>query len=294
MFKLKCLFGTAAVLVAALGLGRAADDTTYDLRGPAPMKGQVLVVKGTAKIKDADTTMKAAGETIALKLTLDATSEEETKILAVDGRNVTKAQTKVVKERSDATATVAGMDVNQSEPGSLEKETIISERDGKKWKHALADGKPTEKQKKELDGRDGPENGDDLYPKDKVKAGHTWKADAAALPKGLALFHNSFSDVKGSVEAKFVKVEEVDGESCAVIEWTGKITAKMKDEGEPNADVEITDLKITTHKSLKTGVNVKEKFTGKLKLTGNQKMGDVKVDITMTGPFSGEATTKLK
>ncbi len=93
MFKLKCAIGAAAVLVAALGLGRAADENTYDLRGPAPTKAQVFVVKGTAKIKEADTTMKAAGETITLKLSLDATSEEEVKVLAVDGRTVTKCQT---------------------------------------------------------------------------------------------------------------------------------------------------------------------------------------------------------
>ncbi len=158
----------------------------------------------------------------------------------------------------------------------------------------LVDSKPTEKQKKELDGRDGMENGDDLYPKDKVKVGHTWKTDAAALPKGLALFHNSFVDAKGTLDQKFVKVEDVEGEPCAVIETTGKMTAKMKDEGEPNADVELTDLKVTVHKSLKTGVNLKEKFTAKLKLEGTQKMDGVKVEIKMAGPISGEATTKLK
>lgn len=289
MFKLRWMIGAAAVFVA-VGLGRAADGDTYDLRGPAPAKGQVFVSKGTLKIKDADTVMKVMGQTIALKIDLDATSEEEAKVLAVDGRNVTKCQTKIVKERADVTANVNGQEMSHTEPTALEKETVISERDGKGWKHSLVDTKPTEKQKKELDSRNGIENDDDLYPKEKVKVGHTWKVDAKALTKMLG---NSFSDVKGSLDQKFVKVEDVDGETCAVVESSGKLTAKMKDDGEPTIDVEM-DLKVTTYKSLKTGVSVKEKFTGKIKLEGVQKMDDLKVDIKMSGPISGDSTTKLK
>lgn len=290
MLKFKLALGAVAVLFAAVNLGRAADDDTYDLRGPAPVKGQVFVSKGTLKIKDADTTMKVAGQTVNLKINLLVTSEEESKVLAVDGRNVTKSQTKITKERADVTANFGGQEMTHTEPTALEKETVISERDGKGWKHSLVDTKPTEKQKKELDSRNGIENDDDLYPKEKVKVGHTWKVDAAALTK---LLGNSFSDVKGKLDQKFVKVEKVDGEECTVIESTGKITAKMKDDGEPTIDVEM-ELKVTTYKSLKTGVSVKEKFDGKIKLEGVQKMDDIKVDIKMSGPISGESTTSLK
>ena len=44
------MLGGLAVLVACGAAGRAADDETYDLRGPAPKKGQVFVSKGTLKI----------------------------------------------------------------------------------------------------------------------------------------------------------------------------------------------------------------------------------------------------
>lgn len=290
MLKFKWVIGAAAVLFTAFNLSRAADDDTFDLRGPAPEKGQVFISKGTLKIKDADTTIKVAGQALNLKMSMVVTSEEEAKVLAVDGRNVTKCQTKVVTERANVTGSFGGMDIDMTEPTALEKETIISERDGKKWKHVLVDTKPTEKQKKELDNRNGIENDDDLYPKEKVKVGHTWKVDAAALTKMLG---NSFTDVKGSLNQKFVKVEEVDGEKCAVIESSGKITAKMKDDGEPTVDVEM-ELKVTTHKSLKTGANAKEKFTGKIKLSGIVKMDDVKAEMTLSGPISGDSTTKLK
>jgi hypothetical protein len=291
MLKFKCAVGAAAVLFTALGLGRAADDQTYDLRGPAPQKGQVFVSKGNLKIKDADTTMKLMGQTINLKLDMVVTSEEEAKVLAVDGRNVTKCQTKIIKERADITANVAGMEQSTTEPAELEKETVISERVGEgKWKHVLVDTRPTAKQKKELDNRNGIENDDDLYPKDKVKVGHTWTVDAAALTK---LLGNSFTNVKGKLNQKFVKVEEVDGEQCAVVESVGKISAKMKDEGEPTVDVEM-ELKITTWKGLKTGVAVKEKYSGTIKLSGTQKVDDVNAEITLSGPLTGDTTTRLK
>ncbi len=291
MLKLKWVIGAAAVLFAALNTTTGADDDTFDLRGPAPTKGQVFVGKGTLKITNADTTMKVAGQTINMKLDLVVTSEEEAKVLAVDGRNVTKCQTKVIKERADVSATIDGNKTPpMTEPTALEKETIISERDGKKWKHALVDTKPSDKQKKELDSRNGIENDDDLYPTDKIKVGHTWTVDAAALNK---LLGNSFTDVKGKVDQKFTKIEEIDGEKVAVINSTAKITGKMKDDGEPNVDVEM-ELKITTWKSLKTGVSVKETFAGKIKLAGTVKMDDVKAEMTLSGPISGEGTTKLK
>jgi hypothetical protein len=286
---MKWAIGAAAVLFAALNLSRAADDETYDLRGPAPKEDQVFVSKGTMKIKDADTTMKIAGMEIALKLDLLVTSEEESKILAVKGREVTKCRTKIIKERADMTATFGGQEMSHTEPTALEKEIIISERDGKKWKHSLVDNKPTDKQKKELDSRNGIENDDDLYPAEKVKVGHTWTVDAAALNK---LLGNSFTEVKGKVNQKFTKVEKVDGEECAVVDSTGKITAKMKEDGEPSVDVEM-DLKVTTWKSIKTGLAVKEKYSGKIKLSGTVKMDDAAVEMTLSGPLSGESTTKF-
>jgi hypothetical protein len=284
MFRFRCAIGAAVVLFAALGFGRAQDDT-FDLRGPAPQKGQVLVSKSTLKIKDADTVMRAAGEKVELKLTFLVTVEEEAKVLEVDGRNVTKCQIKIARDRTETSAS----GLNQTEPSVLEKETVISTRDGKKWKHALEGTEPNDKQKKELADRNGIENDDDLYPKEKVKVGHTWTVGAAALNKMMG---NSFSDLKGKVDQKFVKVEDLDGEKVAVVESSGKITGKMKDDGEPTIDAEL-DLKITTWRSLKSGIAVKEKYEGKISLNGTVKEENVKVEMMLTGPLAGEATTKL-
>ena len=280
-----------AVVVALAGGFAAADDKTYDLRGPAPTKGQVFVSKMTLKIKDADTTLKVMGMNLKLKMTMNVQGEEEQKVLAVDGRNVTKSQSKIVKERAEITTDFGGMNQAMTQPTELEGEVVISERVGDKWKHSLVDTKPTDKQKKELDNRNGIENEDELYPAEKVKVGHTWKVEAKALTK---LFGNSFTDIKGELAQKFVKVETVEGEECALVESEGSVKGKMKDDdGMPSLDVEM-DLKVKSWRSIKTGVELKGTFEGKIKLAGKQKIDEQPVDITLAGPLSGESSTRLK
>ena len=279
-----------AVLAGTLGLSRGADDEAYDLRGPAPRKGDVTVSKTVFKIKNAEVTLKVAGMKVDAKQTLTASGEEELKVLAVKGRQVTKAQTKVTREQIEAVTSIGGAEMADKKAGDLEGETILSERTGEgKWKHTLVDTKPNDKQKKELDKRVGPENEDDLYPEGKVKAGHAWTVDASALQRQ---FGGSITDLKGKIKMKFVKVEDVNGETCAVIEMAGVIKGVAKEE-EGDLDVEL-DLKGTTWRSAKTGLDVKDKAAGTIKMSGKVEMDGVKVDLHLEGPFTIEGTSKFK
>ena len=281
-----------AVLAGAIGLGqaRARQDETYDLRGPAPKKGQVYVNKSTMRVKNADLTIKAGGQTLDIKQSMTMSGHEEEKVLAVEGRQVTKSQAKIIKDTVDTVASFGGQQMTDTKKNELQGEVIISERTGEgKWKHSLVDNKPTDEQKKELDKRLGPESEDDLYPAEKVKPGHTWTVDAAAMKK---FFGNSFTDVKGKMAQKFVKVEDLDGEACAVIESKGPIKAKMKDE-DAKLEVEL-ELKSTTWRSLKTGIDLKAKYEGKIKMSGKQKMDGIEAEVNLEGALTGEGTTVLK
>jgi hypothetical protein len=284
--------GLAVALVAGGGLGaaRPAADEAYDLRGPAPKEKQVLVTTTKLTIKDADVAIKVGGMTINAKQLLVATSEEEVKTLAVRDRQATKVQTKVAKDQAETVTTLGGQDIKDDKKGDLHGEVIISERTGEgKWKHRLVDTQPTDKQKKDLDRRVGPENQDDLYPAEKVKVGHEWTVDATALQK---VFAGAITDLKGKLKMKFVKIEMVDGEECAVIESSGKITGVAK-EDEGDLDVEL-DMKGTTWRSVKTGVDVKDKAEGKIKMSGKVEMDGVKADLELTGPITIESISKLK
>lgn len=280
-----CLLGC---LVLSASLRAAADG--YDLRGPGPVKGQVTVTTATFTITDATVRFGVGGMTLEAKQTLRAVQEEHVKVLAIEGRQATKVQTKVVKDQTETTTTIGGQNLDEKKPGELQGEVIISERVGNgKWKHVLVDTQPTEKQKKELDKRVGPENDDELYPAGKVQPGHAWTVDAKVLQR---IFGGSITDLKGKLELKFVRVEELDGEPCAVIEMKGKITGVAK-EDEGDLDIEL-DLKGTTWRSLKSGLDVKDKVSGRVRMSGRVTMDGSEVDIVLTGPVTIETTAKRK
>ncbi len=284
-----CRAAGLALALAVLAPARAEDEA-YDLRGPAPAKGQVTVTKTTFKITNADVVLMVGGMKLDATQTLTAFAEEHVKVLAVEGRQATKVQTKVVKEQVESSTKIAGQNIDEKKPGELQDETIISERtENGKWKHKLLDTNPTEKQKKELDKRVGPENQDELYPAGRVKPGHTWTVNATALQR---IFGGSISDLKGMMNMKFVRVEKLDGEDCAVIDFEGKITGVSK-EDEGTLDVEL-ELKGTTWRSVKTGLDVKDKATGKVRMSGKISMDGTEVDITLTGPVVIESTAKRK
>ncbi len=285
----KLAIGMVLLLSGALHLS-AREDAAVDLRGPAPKKGTATVSKSVFKIKNADVKLQVAGMKLEAKQTLTATEEEEVKVLAVEGRQATKVQTKITKEKVETSTSLGGQDMDDTKAGDLEGEVIISERskDGK-WKHSLVDNKPNDKQKKELDKRVGPENEDELYPEGKVKVGHTWTVEASALQR---VFGGSITDLKGKLKMKFVKMEEVDGEMCAVIEAVGVIKGVAK-EDEGTLDVEL-DLVGTTWRSVKTGLDVKDKAKGTIKMSGKIEMDGVKVDLALEGPFTIDSTSKAK
>lgn len=289
MRAMKWAIGMGVMLGVSIHLS-ARDDEAVDLRGPAPKKGEVTVSRSVFKIKEADVKVDVAGNKLEVKQTLVATEEDEVKVLAVEGRQATKVQTKVMLEKTEATTTFGGQTMDDNKDGDLQGEVIISERikDGK-WKHALVDTKPTEKQKKELDKRVGPENEDDLYPEGKVKVGHTWTVDASALQR---VFGGSITDLKGKLKMKFVRIEQVNGEQCAVIEAVGVIKGIAK-EDEGTLDVEL-DMKGTTWRSVKTGLDVKDKAMGKIKMSGKINMDGADAKIELEGPFTIESTAKSK
>jgi hypothetical protein len=268
----------------------AGDDEGYDLRGPAPKKGQVFHSKGTITVKNGDLVLTVGGDTTKAKQTLVLTGEEEDTVLAVEGRQVTRCRTRVIKDRVSTVTDLGGQEVKDEEPGELEGEVLISERIGEgKWKHTLVDTKATDKQKKKLDQREGPDSDDPLYPEGKVKVGHTWSSGAEALRRSLG---KGLTDLDGKVDQKFVRVEDVAGESCAVIEMKGKLKGKLKDE---EGDLELAmDFKATTWRSLKTAADVKEKYEGRITIEGKQKMGGMTIGIHLEGPFVAEGTTAVK
>ena len=277
----------SGLVVMVLVFGAARADDTFDLRGPAPQKGTQFTTAGKLKVAGADAEMKRGDAVVKFKLDLTVTLEEDVKLLDVNGREITKLQTKLRRGRVETVGLAKG--AAQVEPSVLEQETVVGVFDGKTWKHSLAAGQPTEAQMKALAEFKGFASPDALYPNEKVKVGHAWTADASGLDR---LLSHTLTDVQGKLDRKFAKVETIDGERLAVIESSGKVSGKMKGNGDqpPTADIE---MKHTAWKSLKTGLVVNDSFTGTLAVTGRSKDGDVVTELTIKGPISGESATKV-
>jgi hypothetical protein len=264
---------------------------TYDLRGPGPKKGDVLLNQSKLTMPECVMVLKVNGQEIKITQNMTIQNEEEETYLEVTDRQVVKSRTKILKDLIKTQGQFAGQDINEEKKGDLEGEIVSTERtkDGK-WKHSLIDGKPNDEQKKALDQRDGPENTDDIYPAEAVKIGHAWEVDAAKIK---SLTGNSFTDVSGKMKLKFLRVEKLGGEECAVIETQGTMKGKMKGDDVEQANAELK-IKSLGWLSLKTGIEVKSQFEGTMKLSGKMKIEGEEVEMKMEGPIKGTNAIKKK
>jgi len=277
-----------SLAVAGCSVASAADET-YDLRGPAPMKGQ--------KSRDVLTfTMKKASISLDLgndvkfdgKVDMTTVTETEDEILAVDGRKVTKLRTKIIKDEAKRKTTIAGDTTDETDKKALVGEIVFSELTKDGWKHSLEDATPSDKQKKELKDFDNPESDDDLYPAEKIKVGHEWNIDPSAFKKVLG---SNISDAKGTGKAKFLRIEKYADEECAVLEMDLDVTAKLKQE-DSLLDVAIKG-KVKIYRSIASAIDLKFNIDGTAKFSGTVEEDGMKVNMTFGGKMVGEGTSKV-
>jgi hypothetical protein len=292
MFRIRTMGMALAVCVALPALPLRAEDKTYDLRGPATKKGTVYADTTLTRIKDA-TVIARIGQA-ELKLgtaSVDGDKKTEVEILAVNGHDVTRIRTHIVKDTTKLKGNLDGNDVNETEEDPLTGKVVISEWNGKKWTHKLEKGEPNEKEQGKLDEFDGIAQEYALYPTGRVPVGHKWESDAATLQKGMFAAMNAV-DLTGKSTSHFIKIEKVAGEDCAVIETDLSVKGTRDSKGE-KAPFAMSG-KRTVYRSLATGDILKEDFDGKMTLVVVQKEDGLKTEIEISGPFTAHSTSGVK
>jgi hypothetical protein len=220
---------------------------------------------------------------------MTATSEMEEEILGVDGRDVTKLRTKVLKDEIADKTTLDGKTESKTEKKSLVGEIVYSEKTKNGWKHSLEDAKPSEKQEKELKDFDDPINDDDLYPDGNVKVGHAWDIDAKAFKK---IVGSKMTDAKGTGKGKFVRIDTLNGETCAVIEIEFDFKARLKQE---DSDFQIAMKgKLTSYRSIAEGIDLKFSIDGTAKFDGDVEEDGMKIPMVFSGKMNVEGATTIK
>lgn len=277
----------ACALAAAPAFG--ADDETYDLRGPAPKKGDVITHEVRSLTKDAVRTVKLGDKAVSDRFSELRVKERELEVLAVEGGEIARLRIKVLKDVTEETRQKGKRTAKQVTPNKLDKQFIYSERVKGEWKNTLEDAKPTKEQKESLADLQPFKIEDVLLPTGKVKVGHEWKIDAAQFQKILG---KKVRDLTGGGTGRFVKVEKDGDEPVAVYEINFDITAKMDEDGSP-LEMKLA-AKQTTKRSLKTGYDLSSKSDGRLALKGKTDIDGEQAEIDFTGTIDETETWKLK
>jgi hypothetical protein len=217
------------------------------------------------------------------------TTQEEVEFLSVEGRKVVKQRTRIIKDETKRTTTIAGDEKDDTDKGELAGEIVFSELTKDGWKHTLEDTTPSEKQLKELKNFTEPNSDYDLYPEMKIKVGHTWDVSAEALKKVLG---TRVTKIEGKGKSKLLRIEKFGGEDCAIVETELAIKATIK-EGDNDINVDFKG-KVITHRSLKSCVDLKNFRDGMAKYSGTVEEDGMKVDLKFSGKETIESTTEIK
>jgi hypothetical protein len=262
----------------------------YDLRGPALDKGLKFTLKRSSTMKDGDMEVDAPTGKLIFKVSSSETSEKEVELVAVEGRQPTRLNTKVVKgeQKVNYTGQGAPPEVKQANPlaGLTVRSALEKDAKGKRaWKHTLDKGEPTAEQKPffERFAAWSPEDG--FFPARKVRAGETWEIgtnDLRTFPGGGAKMKGFSAKGRGKLRG----VERYDGEMCAVVEIT--LTAKGTQEHTGLALTVESTAKMTVYRSLRCGINLKTIAETNAKATSD------KPKLTLTGKEKTVTTVAVK
>lgn len=284
---------TRAILAAALaGLSLAAvaagGGPTYDLRGPAPRKGQKVTRKGALALTGGKLTADDGAGSSTYDVALSGAAEEELEVLAVEGRQVTRARLKFGKAASEVAVTLGGKERKARETKALSGETVLLERVKGKWKKELAGGKPTAKQAGELEGLDAPADEGLSYPETKAARGHRWDVKPAQVAR---LLGGGLTGLTGKASAHFRAVEKLGGEECAVIDF--ELDVRGTSAGGDKAALSFKGTS-TVHRSLKSGVDLKIETAGSMRLSSKATEGGKAVESDLRGKLRWVGTAGVK
>lgn len=257
--------GLLAVLAGALTASLAVPRPPlppakgYDLRGPALPRGLKLTVKRTASMKDGDMEVDAGAGKMAWKVSFAESSEKEVELLAVEGRQPTRLNTRLVA--GEQTVSYSGMgappEVKQANPlaGLTVRSSLEKDAKGRRaWKHDLEKGEPGAGQKAFFERVVAWSPEDGLFPARRARVGDTWDIgtkDLTTFPGGGMKMKGFRAKGKGTLRA----VEKYQGEMCALVEITLTVQGTQQTGGLDLALEAVT--KTTTYRSLARGLNLK-------------------------------------
>jgi len=269
--------------------GWAADEELFNLRGPAPEKGQIYLLTAKSNGKDMTRKRKGPNGTTTRRFDEIGTVKKEFEVLAVQDGEISRLRTRVIEDRREQIMHGLKKELRKSRDRELSGQIIYSERTKNGWKNFLEDAKPDDEQKRALKDFSPYKEDDLMLPAGKVKVGHEWKIDKIAFDR---IFGHQFEKLNASGTGKFPRFEKINGEELAVIEIEFTLTGSYKEE-----DV-VTDVEFKTknvaYRSLKTGVDRKSTQETRLTMKSVDDDEGVKQETEFSGVITADEAVELK
>jgi hypothetical protein len=247
----------------------ATPSELYDLRGPGLQVGDTITFEFRASTNSKSFKSSQFGTIDSVHLAKLST-REETRVLAMDGRDVTKFERKLVSSETSNRASFGG--ISESAPGSEDSDKLLNiaiigqrKEDGH-WTFSRSDPGYSELSEDDLKCPI-PGSYDFMFPECKVEIGHTWVIDAADYQRAFQIETSEVGTFEGN--AKLSKIEVFKGEQCAVIEYTIKTDSPTETikQGDSEAEVDQSmEGKCKVWKSLQSGMCLRIRFDGTMQM----------------------------
>ncbi len=243
-----------------------AEETAFDLRGPIPRVGFKVRERITVIGVCTSEFHKPKAKSVTIKTDITKELENIHTVTAVAGDQVVEYTTEVIADH--LTSSFVGLDYKRRTTDKLSElieQTITASKQGQVWVHDLPGHNPDEKEQIALRQMVPWFADRESFPGEKQQPGSSWTVDKAHLRK---LLGGGVGAVSGSVEAKFVRLEQTDDEKLAVINYKGKIRARY-DFSDPPDIIGAIDVDLTSLRSPATGLDTKT--TGSLTIRSSHK-----------------------
>ncbi len=282
----------------------ACGERTYDLRGPDPRQGLVTQHKTTMTLKNATLTLTDPQGVTEGRMERVGNQIETYFIDTVADGQVTSYRQRIVTDEEQLTIEMRGQKDVESPKGPLVGQTIRHQKTGGKWRRnlissfglpakpeLLATMKPTQVQKEAMDALASDLFEIQVYPEKPVPVGHRWTVDASMLQR---LMGPGFSNVSGEATMVLEKVIRVGEDERAVLQTMMTLKGEV-----PGLEGELETIELqmmgTTHRSLKSGLDVSSEMNGHAVLHGRSADGGSLYEIrgSVSIASSEELDTKL-
>ena len=283
-----CLLPFLAAAVLGSGISSAsADPAKYRLNGGTSAVGNATRTEKHMALPTGDFTLSSGGQSMQGTMNMASDAVETSKVTAAENGQATGMEIFHDKEVTSQTVSMAGQEMPNKEVSPMQGTTVVRRRTGDTWTDTLKEGTPTPKQKKHL-YTNRPDDGSLLYPNDEIAVGDTWTVPSSSLQR---LFGDNVQNVTGNAQCKLLRVEQVDGQSCAVVQVAMDATGTGLDDSNQKMKMSL-NVHGTVYRSLQRPVDLKTDMQGTLKIQGNVPAGGGTADLSVSGPITiSEKTT---